>query len=104
MKELMAKLFNELNATRAEEECVVCFIEDVTKLNIPEVTNLIKFYRLTITKGTDFDKLYQNVKLRMVELKKREEEKSKEKQTQLTQNVPITAKPVGTEAKVPKVQ
>jgi len=103
MKETLAKLFGELSATRAEEESIVCFLEDVAKLNNVELNRLIKFYRLTVNKGPDFDKLYARVKQRMEELKKLDEQKAKEKQTQLTQDV-NAKETVGTENKVPDVQ
>jgi len=99
MKEMMAKLFNELNVMRGEEESVVCFLEKLHALNNPDVNTLIKFYRLNVTKGPDFDKLIIRVDERMEALKLQDEKNAKEKQTSLEQaqpvpGVPPNAKPV----------
>ena len=78
MKQMLLQRAQELLDQKTSEEIVVCFIEDCKKLNNPEINNLVEFYRLNINKGKDFEMVYNNVKKRMEELKKREAEMAKQ--------------------------
>lgn len=74
MKELIGRLMTELQAIYQNEEIIVCFIEDLMKQNNEEVNKLLKWYRLTVTKGSNFSELYANVQKRMKTLEEQDKQ------------------------------
>ena len=98
MKEGIAKLLIELTQTQQQEEIVICFIEDLKKFNDPKITNLIDHYKLEVTKGVGFEKMYVRVNERLKQIAeedgKKQQQAAQQAAQQQAQAATAQAKPV----------
>lgn len=98
MKEGIAKLLIELTQTQQQEEIVICFIEDLKKLNDPKITNLIDHYKLEVTKGEGFERMYVRVNERLKQIAeedgKKQQQAAQQAAQQQAQEATAQSKPV----------